>query len=350
MTFEGPPQDVLNAEKELNSFLRSIQKEDLQLSKGYQKVLTMLRKQPDNPIDVAMEQYKATIHTDDQTVILAGIGNDVQRCHEILSRNIVEATIQVAEDEIAAFRETVWADVPNHLFMRCNGILHVEFEEQRSVINIVSYWEDMNGVLEDIKRHIKKNTIKEEFLEIDELPTRMIDKWMMRDLQQIERDFQSCKIQIKGHTDGFQITGIDEGLKPVVTRITQLVDKIITDTHTVTTPGMPYYFTELEQGISFIKNREDKYQVIINCEVPYGESKRTKEGFKIPQQNMSVLERGSHPSGVEIKAIVVDVTSHKVDAIVNAANNKLAHDGGLARAIADKGSDVKNTYLQSHIK
>ncbi|GFN74447.1 E3 ubiquitin-protein ligase dtx3l [Plakobranchus ocellatus] len=46
-------------------------------------------------------------------------------------------------------------------------------------------------------------------------------------------------------------------------------------------------------------------------------------------------------SGIKVKVLKTDITAQRVDAIVNAANSRLKHGGGVAKAIADKaGSDL----------
>ncbi|GFO25694.1 E3 ubiquitin-protein ligase dtx3l [Plakobranchus ocellatus] len=46
-------------------------------------------------------------------------------------------------------------------------------------------------------------------------------------------------------------------------------------------------------------------------------------------------------SGIKVKVLKTDITAQRVDAIVNAANSRLRHGGGVAKAIADKaGSDL----------
>ena len=98
---------------------------------------------------------------------------------------------------------------------------------------------------------------------------------------------------------------------------------------TISNPGMHYYFVQ-ESGRYFIKSLEDRHRVKIEYRGQTG-------------SNGSELEQVSHPSGVIVKVIVGDMTSHPVDAIVNAANGTLAHVGGLAKAIVDKG--INTSYF-----
>jgi O-acetyl-ADP-ribose deacetylase (regulator of RNase III) len=52
-----------------------------------------------------------------------------------------------------------------------------------------------------------------------------------------------------------------------------------------------------------------------------------------------VLERQT-VAGCQLEAVLGDMTSEKVDAIVNAANSRLAHGGGLAGAIVARGGTI----------
>ena len=340
LVFEGPPRDLLDSQKELNNFLRKVQKNELKLSKGQLKVLKMLRRQPENPIDAKMSQYKAVIHSEEQNIVLAGMPVDVNKCQDIIAAHIKEAMIPVAEDEKNACHGHSWDKFANEIFMKCKGTLHLEVAENHSTIEVVAYSGDFEGVLEDIRNFIKKNAIKKERLTMSRAHTRMIAQWMVGDLKQIEEIFKSYSIKIESLFEGFQIKGTQDGLRPASARIKQLTEKILGDTHTVTTPGMPYYFTQVESGKAFLRAREETYHVIIHHQSP--EETECTERSVIPSSpetgRMVELEQATHEaSGVVIKVLVGDMTKHKVDAIVNAANSELQHIGGLAKAIADKG-------------
>jgi putative ATPase len=53
-----------------------------------------------------------------------------------------------------------------------------------------------------------------------------------------------------------------------------------------------------------------------------------------------VLHTHTRQDGRVLRVVHGDITDEEVDAVVNAANEQLAHGGGVAGAIVDKGGDV----------
>ena len=50
------------------------------------------------------------------------------------------------------------------------------------------------------------------------------------------------------------------------------------------------------------------------------------------------------PTGQTVFVVKGDLTDYKVDVIVNAANDTMAHVGGIAKAIVDKGEHVLHVH------
>ena len=336
---EGPPKDLLSLQKELTSFLRNVHQRKLNLSKGQLKVLTMLQRQQHNVFNNSLQKLEVVMQVDGDNLMLFGGEKDIDKCNDLLKNTIKETTIEVSKEEQTALKESIWKDLPNTLFMRYSGIIHLELESNSSV-NLVTQADDFNGALEEVKNHIRKNAMREVYVELEIAQTRMIMQWMTDEIKKIEEDFERYNVRITTQDDdGFVITGTEDGIFPAKTRTEKLTEKIITDRHTVTTPGMPYYFTQ-DVGKYFLKSQEDRYQVVIHHENSNQERKsleRRRRPMPQPRSSAVELEQTTHSSGVKIKIIVGDMTSHKVDAIVNAANANLAHVGGLAKAILDKG-------------
>ena len=337
----GPATDLLSIQKELNSFLRGMVKKNLTLSKGQVKVLTMLQRQPNNQFKNATQKLQAVIKIEGNNVVLFGVNKDVTKYEEILNSSIEETTIEINEEEKTAFIDSIWNEFSNTLFVRYNGILHLDLQEDKSSVNLVADQNDFYGALEEVKKHIQKNAVREVFVELEIPKTRMMIQWMKEDLTKVEKDFERYGIKISSPDNyGIVITGTEDGLAAAKDRVERLTGRIITDTHTVTTPGMPHYFTQQDMGKFFIKSQEERHHVIIYHE----DSEKEQENMGMrrrpvpqPRSNKKELQQATHASGVVIKAIVGDMTSHQVDAIVNAANGNLAHVGGLAKAIVDKG-------------
>ena len=336
---EGPAKDLLSMQKELNFFLRTIHQRRLNLSKGQLKVLPMLQRQQKNLFSNSLQKLEVVMHVDGDKLVLFGTNEDMNKCEDLLKNTIKETTIEVSEEEQTALKENIWKDLSNALFMKCQGVLHVELQGNSSV-DLATRADDFNGALEEVKNHIRKNAIREVYVELEIAETRMIMQWMAGDVKKIEEDFERYSVRITAPDDcGFVITGTEDGILPAKTRTEKLTDKIITDRHTVTTPGMPYYFTQ-DVGKYFLKSQEDRYQVIIHHEDPNQERRALgtrRRPMPKPRSSTIELQQATHLSGVTVKVIVGDMTSHKVDAIVNAANANLAHVGGLAKAIVDKG-------------
>ncbi len=65
-----------------------------------------------------------------------------------------------------------------------------------------------------------------------------------------------------------------------------------------------------------------------------------------------VLYRCELPGGVKVEVVHGDITEEKVDAIVNAANERLSHGGGVAGAIVRKGGreiqEESNRWVKEH--
>ncbi len=66
----------------------------------------------------------------------------------------------------------------------------------------------------------------------------------------------------------------------------------------------------------------------------------------------TVLVERTLPTGQSIQVVQGDLTTEKVDAIVNAANEHLAHGGGVAWAIVRKGGEViqqeSDNWIREH--
>ena len=241
----GPPDDFVDIEKDLDSFIRNTDTRILNLSKGFMTVFQMLQIQPNSQFRNAVEKLKITTITGDENVTLFGAIDDLDKFEEILTNSIKENTIEISQEEQAAFKENIWEEFYGTLLIRYTGILYLELIENNSAINLVTITKVFYGILEELKRYIKKNARRKVTVEIEESQTRFMVQRMNEDLIDITEDLVRHRVSITSRDNGgFVMTGTEEGLALSQRRFDRLKRKIITDTHIVTTPGMPYYFTQ----------------------------------------------------------------------------------------------------------
>ena len=342
--FEGPPHEILKAQKALNSFFKNMEKRNLILTKGQKIILAALKQKKDSYIENSLKKLTAVLHEEGDILTLFGLEEDIETYEGTITKHILETHIQITDEEQTAMKDNIWIHFSGRLQEQCNGILYLKYLENKSAINLVALDKDFHIALEEIKNHIRNHAIRQDFLDLGETENKLIGQSMKDELQRIEKDFGSYGIRINPNGDsGFHITGVIDGLKQAKIRIKKLKERIISDKHTITTPGMLSYFSQQEAGRSFMKTQEDTHQVVIQIENAMSTTEHVKATQKIKssQQPSEIeLEEATHSTGVTVKVFAGDLTAFKGDAIVNAANSGLKHAGGLAKVIIEKGELV----------
>ena len=266
MELEGPPHEVLKAQKALNSFFKKMEKRNLTLTKG-QKIILAALKQKKDDINNSLKKLTAVLHEEGDTITLFGLEEDIETYEETINQRIQETDIKITDEEQTAMIHNIWIQFSGRLLEQCNGILYLKYSEHKSTINLVALDQDFNLALEEVQNHIRNHAIRQEFLDLGDTGNKLIGRSMKDELQRIEKDFRSYSIRINPFGDsGFHMAGVKDGLKQAKIRIEKLKERIISDKHTITTPGMLSYFCQQEAGRSFMKTQEDTHQVVIQIE------------------------------------------------------------------------------------
>ena len=350
---DGPPKEVLSTQKELHNFLKKMEKRYIVLSKGKLNILDLLKKKDIDYLESSLKELTAIMHKEGDNTILFGKEEDLEEFEAIVTRSIKESSIEVTDEEQAAVRDNTWQKFCNELSPQCDDILYLRYNEDNSTINLVALDKDFDLAIEEIQKHIRNHAVKNFLVDLERPNNKLIGRWMKADLQKIERDFARYNIKIDSSDEcGFHIFGLEAGLNPAKSRLENLKQHIIQDKHSVNTPGMPNYFTQQESGKYFLHGQEEEHHVVIQCEdfkkgkgVPKARSAGEE---KLQRMATTELDQAKHSSGTVIKVFVGDIVTHKVDAIVNAANQKLQPSGGLAKQIVDQGKRMYVCSIQKH--
>ena len=325
----GPASYVLGAISSINDYERSMKhRMSTGLSKSQKKVVRKFLKHPNNIItdDIADEQ--AIICTGKRRISLIGTDESVRRCEEILRNNIVEEIIPLTPEEQTAVKQSEWQHFRENMQEKNQGLL-IQLVDENTALKITTHTKQLTDVVTEVTAYIKKNQIKTLNVDAEKSIVRLISHFMRNEITKIETILAQFKVKIRPNETGlsFAISGLQGGLQEACGKFEQLSSRIQRDTHTITSFGMPYYFTQ-DAGQYRIKLWEEEHRAIIEVVDP------TKSGHNVSKHHTEV----KHVSGVMIRAVLGDITSLRVDAIVNAANSKLQHAGGLAKAIVDRGN------------
>ena len=136
----------------------------------------------------------------------------------------------------------------------------------------------------------------------------------------------------------------------IMASLEQLKEAVLKHVLTVCRPGTHEYFSS-DKGITYLSGIEARAKVAIEVSVAGSESEDTRddfssEGIKIKGETKCTGFIGR----IEISVCIGDITEYNAEVIVNAANERLEHDGGVACAISKKGGQVIQEESRQHVR
>ncbi|KAK2181568.1 hypothetical protein NP493_393g04003 [Ridgeia piscesae] len=155
-----------------------------------------------------------------------------------------------------------------------------------------------------------------------------IDKYLAEEIEGVKKTTRHATITAKlDGPYGYSVEGDSNGVQSVVRDFQRWQNDIKVQQLSVDKPGLPKFLTSVA-GQQSLQSLERQHQVVIE---PVG--KYVQKG-DVRSRSMS---RVTLPGGVTVEVGRGDLTKFHVDAVVNAANRRLDHNRGLAKAIVQAG-------------
>ena len=247
-------------------------------------------------------------------------------------------TVEIGERKVAADLANItakdkWRELVKKLESEHTGLLAINACDDCVVLSGVN--EPLGKAHKEVQHFLDENITKEQHHQLENGVAVYLKKFMKEEVDNIKKPFPHVTVKVK--TDGpcgFVVTGNEDGVHIVTQQLQKLAGDVAIDKFVVDKPGMPK-FLESEAGKHSLKQLEGEHKVVI---VDVGKSsQRGAEGGRSMRRSGVGVDL---PGGVSVEVVQGDLTTFQADAIVNSANGRLEHRGGLAKAIVDAGIEI----------
>ena len=351
VTFTGIPGDITMAMSGMYEILNNMVEKSLEMPAS---LISLLHGKPmkKHVVDQFKNEHICVLYADmgeGRLGVYALSDEHLDTAIEILKATTCQNSIEVDVTKMADPRK--WEQLITGQQVKHGGLLSVTLAGNTVVL--VGAKSQMEIAQEEIQTFLTDNIISEQFVRMEHGVACCIEKCMSEEIGEIVRNFQQCAVTITPYFDGpygFIVSGNSYGLQNAVRQMEKLVDKVKVCQFKVDNPGMPKYLTS-EVGQLSIQRLEKQHTVVIE---PVGKFTQ-KEDASAAKAGASASSRGTTSrvtlrGGATVEVVQGDLTTFHADAIVNAANGRLDHIGGLAKAIADAGIIFSFSSIRSVLK
>ncbi|KAK7108899.1 hypothetical protein V1264_016555 [Littorina saxatilis] len=283
--------------------------------------------------------------TDETGVKVRGLeGDDLANALTLIDSAVCECEIQLPPESSDLPKSKEWKKMVHELAEENPGCLSVCSPKEDKVF-IIGTDNVFKKARDEVNAYLSLNTIYTEVVFFSPSRQKFITTFMMHRLQEIERTFWTHKVQIKpiDSNEKIEVRGREKGVDQAKSKLQDVERDIVCHEESVTDSAKITFLesksclrdlglvaTEARCVFAFTQETSG-----MQVESP---SDTTSEGFRVKQTRrgvqttLTLLYQGATLSTVE-----GDITQMKVDAIVNAANDRMDHNGGLAKDVITKG-------------
>ncbi|CAG2207725.1 unnamed protein product [Mytilus edulis] len=263
---------------------------------------------------------------------------DAVAASTILKDCVVETQVHVDNLQKSVMRSTKWAQYIQAIqdeYERKSIITEIIEDKQGQIILYCTSKGEAGMIREKIQDYFLDNSEKEITINLPPAQLKFLQEEMKDEVDDLEKGLRKQKIIVAVKGDGILIKGNPQGIKDAEHEIEALVKKIYRTKHSMDKPGLQELMNT-GHGKSKLKQVSKQAGVVISSD---SDEDERSTGQIRPRQGASSDERAvySAAGGQEVIVVKGDITGLDVDVIVNAANKDLAHSGGLAKVLVQKG-------------
>ena len=316
-----------------------------------QERLEEYMKTPDGDCAIATWEIR-----DDCVIVHAMDDNNGRLAFRIITENIASQTVAINELPIRkVLRNENWAELRKVIYLDdshstslqysneyksliINGLqskvlLDIKLNEQEEYESITYHGIKTLAIAaaELVREYLESKAIFPHFVSLPYGIAKYLQLYGIKILTDITKKFENFHLHLQPVIDddavGVEATGGKQAIEQSELMLKTLTKKLCTD-YFRSHDAKKVKFLLSDAGQLLIKNLEEQIKVVIEKYNP---------NFEADEEKRNIACHVQKRENLEIAAILYDIASLKVDAIVNAANGRLKLGSGVAGAIKNRG-------------
>ena len=348
ISFQGIVGDVKKAQVEMYELLQNTSRSKLStLSKGQMQLVDkkgvrehIVKKLKNKSLVGVWE----TVSTD--VIILAFNDSDAVAVAQIIKSSVVENIQPLFPESIILLQSDKWSKLTAGLLENHGELLQIMPAPENRAVAIITTDNIIAAAAEEVSKFFSENTIFEQTVSFPRGIQRFLQQHCDNDIKRIASDLQSMQVQINYSINSkmFTIKATKYGMDSSIKALQDLASKVQNRNFLHKRAGIRKLL-ESQKACQFIATLESSERCIIeksfdNTEKMTLGSQHVMKSTAVAAEGVNVLAKSSLAGHRQVYFIAGNITEMKVDVIVNAANEKLDHIGGLAKSIVDRGKFV----------
>jgi len=332
--FVGEASEVLAAQKKMFKLLSAVTVSTLgPKSPAFTSVLSKEHMEKRIMEKMISKNVFATYSTIDEEVTIYSFSEkEAAEAGNIIKAEVVEKKFFLCPNGRACLTSSEWKQFQSDVGKL--GKPAAVCEDGCSVV-AVTVPEEMHSLESQVKKFINRNTIEKEFVS---MPTGVIDvlqKYAAAEVDEIKRSFNKHAADVRFVSSagqmGCEVTATSAEIRQIADAVKALECKVKSKEYRVETPSCVKLLrsSTARASVDAIAGRHE-----VSIKYPEEVKAGRKRPIPFPVCEVKVDRNKT------IRLVSGDITQHAADVIVNAANSRLQHAGGVARAIAKRGKSL----------
>lgn len=279
-------------------------------------------------------------------VLVGGSERFLSEAEQKMQSVLAVQALQIDDQEVMKLKR--WSELIEKLLDTYNTsnkeTVHVQIQQRQ--VNVVGFENPVKEVSQSLREFIRNHTRVRDVVRVDSCAVvQFIEKKKNEEWARIIKE-NEISAEFDLEKPKFVISGARVHVQKAKSSFQQLLTAFITDTLVVEKPGAKKYF--MTQGAVFLSSIMTEF----SCAVILRRENQDDEEF----EELSDVEAGlcdvkvKTKSGVEVYVRKADICKLNVGAVVNAANDRLQHIGGLALALLNAAGPELQRDCDSFIR